>query len=406
MHDIELVTIGDEVLKGHTLNTNASWISQTLLDQGWKVHRHTTIADHPEEIAQVLQEALKRSRVIITTGGLGPTCDDLTRQTVAKVCNRPLQHDATIAQELHQRFGKNKVDESQTLVFEGADPIYNPIGTAYGAIIACKDATLILLPGVPGEMKAMFTAVLSHLETLLPTTGRFQVRQLHLVGLLEMAIDPILRDLKQEFPKLEVGIYPSQGTLTLRFMTQSPDSQAILTSCCERIRKNFSSHCFEASSGTLEEALHHAFLNSKKTLALAESCTGGAALARLVSIPGASAYLVGGVVTYSNALKEKILGVHPATLEHQGAVSQETALEMLSGILRTSQADFGGAITGIAGPDGGSCDKPVGTVWIAVGARGKPPHARLIRASGDRKNVISYSTNALFSDLLKIVDLF
>lgn len=406
MHDIELVTIGDEILKGHTLNTNASWISQALLDRGWKVHRHTTIADEPDAIAHALKEALARSRVVITTGGLGPTCDDVTRQVAAEVCGTRLRHDEKIAQELYRRFGKDHVAENQTLAFEGATLIDNPIGTAYGAMLACGEATLVLLPGVPGEMKAMFEAVLTFLQTTKAPSHRLHTQQLHLAGLSENKVDPLVRRLKEEFPSLEAGIYPAQGTLTLRFMTSAPEGETCLATCCERIKKDFAPYLFQAPHGTLEEALHHALLSRKKTLALAESCTGGTAMARLVGLPGASEYLLGGAVTYSNSLKEKILGVGPSTLQDHGAVSQETALEMLAGILQLSGADVGGAITGIAGPDGGSFEKPVGTVWIAVGAKGKAPKARLLNAPGDRKNVITYSANALFFELLKLVDLF
>lgn len=353
---IEILAIGNEILTGMTINSNAAYLSQKLEDEGWDVVRHTVLPDDPGSITMGLQEALDRSACVIATGGLGPTIDDITLPCAENI-------------------------------FEGEpQEIPNRVGSASGLIFKTEDKMLILLPGVPQEMQPMFEEnVLPYLYQELPIEEKRFQETFHLCLLKELEVDPFLRELKKHHPKMDIGIYPAYGTLTLRFRSFD---KAVLQRAKNQIEASFGKHIFHSKSGKIEEAVHNWFIAHKKTLACAESCTGGMIASKLTALVGASNYFLGSLVTYSNGLKEQLLGVSSETLKMKGAVSPETVHEMLAGLLKGTGADWGIAVSGIAGPAGGTLDKPVGTIWYAIGQKGKEAVLGAFLATGNRQIII------------------
>jgi nicotinamide-nucleotide amidase len=391
---IEIIAIGNEILLGQTLNTNVHFLSQQLKSLGYVVSRHTTLPDEPDPIREELSEALKRSSLVITTGGLGPTCDDLTRQIAAELFHSDFRYDESIAEDLRRRYGDNlRSLKDQATVPTKAEVLFNRVGTAPGLIFEKK---LILLPGVPQEMQALFLEqVVPFLQRHHPAPQR-AMTTLHFCLLIENQLDPILRELRQKHTEVSVGIYPGYGTVTIHlFGPTSKSLQPFLTA----LQEQFGTYLFPSSTGKIEEAIHEAFLSRKLTLALAESCTGGTMASHLTSLSGASQYFLGSFVVYSNALKQKILSVSEKTLQEKGAVSREAVTEMFEGLFNITTADFGIAVSGIAGPLGGTQEKPVGTIWAALGRRGEAPDIWTFRAKGNRETIILKTSNSLLGAL-------
>lgn len=404
---IEIIAIGNELLSGFTINTNASFISQALLEAGFLVSRHTVLPDDAERLEQGIKEALQRSDLIITTGGLGPTCDDISRHVVAKLFHSDFRYVPEIAEELQKRFGGNfpTIDDQATIPTK-ATLLKNTVGTAPGFIFRENDSTLIMLPGIPAEMKVMtMNHVIPYLKNTFGSALRSYGKRLNIFGLPEAAIDPLLRKLKDQHSHINFGIYPSQGTVGVHLTVESTDeteAMELLNPSYLEISKEFANHLFESASGRLEEAVHERFIRNKWTLSAAESCTGGSVAARLTQFPGSSKYFLGSIVAYSNALKTEFLGVPEELLKEKGAVSEEAVRAMLSGLFERTKSDFGIAVSGIAGPSGGTPEKPVGTVWCAVGKRDEETHVWKFIAHGNREMIIDRSVNALLGKLLRI----
>ncbi|MES2121708.1 MAG: nicotinamide-nucleotide amidohydrolase family protein [Chlamydiota bacterium] len=401
---IELVSIGDELLKGVTLNSNVAYIARKLQESGYDVARQLTLPDEKNAMAEGLREVLNRADLVISTGGLGPTLDDQTRAVAAELFGSDFRFDEQVAKELHRRFGDALSSlKDQATVPTKARVLLNSVGTAPGLIFAENGKTLILLPGVPLEMHSMFSEqVIPYLEKTAPSNSRKQVSELHFSILIENAVDPHLRKLCTLFPAVEAGIYPAWGTLSV--VLRSVDA-AQLKSFENELQKLFGAYAYVSSSGKIEEAVHAWFLENGKTLAFAESCTGGTMASHITALADASRYFLGSLVTYSNAMKERILGVSPETLKTQGAVSEETVREMLSGVFKQTDADYAIAVSGIAGPSGGSAQKPVGTIWAAIGERGKDPDVGTFIAKGNRQSIILSTTNQLLGALYRKVTL-
>ena len=351
---IEIASIGNELLLGNTINTNAAWIGRELAQRGFFVDRHSVFPDEKQAIRKGIEEALARAQLVLVTGGLGPTIDDLTRDAV------------------------------EGLFPETALSLKNSIGTAPGAFYFSKGKGLILLPGVPREMEQMF------LEEALPVMERVfnpKKQYIHSFSLSlfkETEIDGYLIDLKQAHPEIECGIYPARGTLQIVLRSDQP-----IDSVGKKLEEKFPTYVFPDRK--IEEAVHRELIARKKTLGLAESCTGGAIAARLSAIPDASYFLLGSIVAYSNDWKERFLNVAPETLSSQGAVSAATVEEMIEGIFSESKAEYAIAVSGIAGPGGGTIEKPVGTIYIGVGKRGERSDVGLIHAPKDRASAIDLS---------------
>ncbi len=370
---IELVTIGNEVLNGYTLNTNAQFIAQNLFQEGYKLLRETNVSDEPDELYQALDESLTRSNFVITTGGLGPTLDDISEEIAEK------------------------------LVKAKPSLIVNKLGSAPGLIFQKDGHSLIMLPGVPNEMRPMlFDSVIPLIKKLFPLKKRPFRRVLCFTRLPEIKVDPLLREFKERYPSLEFGIYPSLGLLQVHLYAIAEEekiAQELIKPAYEMLKTQFADHFFESSSGTIEGALHRLFIQKGWTLGIAESCTGGSIASRLTQLSGASQYFVGSIVSYSNESKIASLGVSKASIEQYGAVSQEVVQEMVLGASKVFNSDFNIAVTGVAGPSGGTDEKPVGTVWLAIYRKGKEPITWSIKARGHRGMVISWSVNEILGKL-------
>ncbi|MGI6110538.1 MAG: competence/damage-inducible protein A [Eubacteriaceae bacterium] len=373
----ELISVGTEILTGAILNTNARWLSEELSGMGINVRRETTVGDNPDRLEQSLRNAVEDSQLVILTGGLGPTQDDLTKETAARVFNKAMQLHPEIAEELQkwfeQRgFAMTENNLSQAMIPEGSTILPNPNGTAPGILIegevGGEHKMVFLLPGPPKEMTAMFDAQVRPL--LSQKSGQAVVSHYyHLTGIGESAAEDALLDLidGQTNPTLATYAKPDQVLVRL---TASADTDAqaerLLEEYDKIIQERLSAFIFTESRDTLIEAVGGQLLEQNQTIATAESCTGGLVSAELARIPGISASLKAGIVTYCNEMKEELLGVSHETLEQFGAVSPETAREMCEHARRITGADIGVSTTGIAGPGGAVPGKPVGLVYTGI----------------------------------------
>lgn len=399
--EIEIIAIGDEILFGNVVNTNASFLSRELKKLGYKVSEHKAISDDEKKIKQSIELALKDFDLVIMTGGLGPTFDDKTKKVASSFFGMELQKDETLANDLYSRFEKNKYKTEQALVPKGAIVLKNSIGTAPGLIFEKEAKSLILLPGVPHEMEQMFYEYL--IKYLL---DRFKLKKkifqtnVNICLKKEDDVEPLLERLRKMDKSVDIGIYPSFATLRVSFAVEGQDEKEALNKILplkKILEKEFEKYIFPSEYDTIQEAIRDIFISKKKTLALAESCTGGAVASSLTCLCNASLFLLGSVVSYSNEFKEDILKVSKNTLKDKGAVSNETVEEMVEGLFKITKADFSLAISGIAGPGGGSEKKPVGMVCFAIGQRGKKIDSGTIHLSGDRAFIIKYSVGFALS---------
>lgn len=403
--NIEIVAIGDEILKGMIVNTNAAEISSALYQAGYFVQRHEAISDEPQILKNTLKECLQRNRIVITTGGLGPTCDDHTRQIAAELFDSEMSYHTEVAEELKKRYGTLAISlENQATLPNKATILKNPVGTACGLVFHNSQSTLILMPGVPREMRLMLRDQLIPFLLKFFPPDRFATKTLHFSNLSESLIDPVLRQLQHTYPMIEFGIYPGHGVLavnvTVRAISSQAEGERLLEKPVAHLIQHFASHYYESPSGKIAEAVQNLFVDQGWSLSTAESCTGGGIAARLTQIPGASQYFLGTVVTYSDALKISLLGVSERSIKTHGAVSKEVVQEMIIGLMNTIHSDFGLAVSGIAGPDGGSIEKPVGTIWAAVMRRGDDsPHVWTFQAFGNREMIIEQTINGCLGKL-------
>lgn len=398
---IEILSIGNELLSGHTVNTNASAISQKLLSHGFAVDRVTYLPDEPTLLQEGIKEAMKRSSFLITSGGLGPTGDDLTRDIIAEIYGTSLFYDEEIAADLIERFGANLPTlKDQAMVPKGATIIQNTLGTAPGFILE-GEATTMVLPGVPSQMESMLGCVVAHLEK--HSLKKHAIETLYLALLSEQQVDPYLRTLEKENPGVQIGICPSYGVLSVYLHAEDAK---ILPPIRDKIAEKFRMHVYSISNKRIEVALHKWMVDHKKTLAAGESCTGGKIASTLTAHAGSSDYFLGSIVSYSNHLKESALGVSLETLKVHGAVSQEVVIEMAKGVKRLTGADYILTTSGIAGPSGGTPDKPVGTVWMAIVTPEKTFTGLLPikHSAGKRGLVIDYAVTYLLASLYRFLN--
>ena len=396
----EVIAIADEILKGIVINSNSTFISAALGKIGVKVHRHTVFPDQPQVLKQGFADALTRADLVICTGGLGPTLDDLTRSVAADLFSSGFVFKQDIAEDLVRRYGPSLVSlQDQATVPEKAFVLRNTVGTAPGFIFQEKEKMLVLLPGVPLEMEAMLeNEVLPFLRQHLPDQARYVSENIFFCHLTEMMLDPILRTIQEQFPSMDIGVYPGYGTLSVTF--RSLDSCA-LSLAKQQIVDAFPTYVFSSKQGKIEDALIDLLRSKKKTVCFAESCTGGLLSHKLVALPGASDVFIGSLVTYSNALKEKVLNVSASSLQQHGSVSAEVVREMLTGAFAVSGADYVIAVSGIAGPSGASEDNPIGTVWAAIGEKNHPPEVFNLQFQGTRQVIMLSTTHRLLGSLYR-----
>lgn len=368
----EIISVGTEILLGDIVNTNAVFLAQQLAELGYGVYYQTVVGDNPERLAQVVSRAKERSNIVLLTGGLGPTDDDLTKQTVASVFADTLVLDEVELEKLESFFATRGVpmaenNKKQAMMPKKGEKLPNENGTAPGVMFVDGDSTAFLMPGPPSEMKPMF---LSQVKPRL-MKGQAQTIHsltLHIAGIGESDLETLVYDLLQsENPT--AALYAKTGEVHLRITARADTVEQAEKMCQEKadtFRKILQHKIYSENNDDLETTVVKIIAGQHKMLATAESCTGGLLSQRITSVPGSSAMFGFGVCTYSNEMKQKILGVSDQTLEKFGAVSQQTAKEMATGSMQFAGADYGVGITGLAGPDGGSQEKPVGLVYIAV----------------------------------------
>jgi nicotinamide-nucleotide amidase len=372
-----ILSTGDELTTGRTLDTNANFIADQLVGVGIDVVGLLVVGDYPERIAWVWRQALEQADVVLCTGGLGPTADDLTTETVAAVAGVPLRMEEAVGDRIRQMFaamGRTMPENNlkQALFPEGATIIANGLGTAPGfrLPIATAHGTVhgIVMPGVPREMKQMFAAeVLPWLVQARGGVDEYRSHTFQTFGISESALDELVTGVLDP-AETRLAFRAAFPQISLRVTVQGPPGEVDrrLEAAAAALRARLGPYCYGEGNTTMEAEVGRLLTAAGATIAVAESCSGGLIGHRLTDVPGSSAYVLADVVAYQNAVKESVLGVPGATLAEHGAVSRETAEAMARGVRQLVGATYGLATTGIAGPDGGTPDKPVGTVCIAL----------------------------------------
>jgi nicotinamide-nucleotide amidase len=387
-----LFAVGSELLGPLRSDTNSVWLTERLLEAGVEVVERATVADEHELLESALRAALDGADVVITTGGLGPTADDLTREAAAAALGRRLVRDPGIVEDLRARFARwgrsmPAVNEKQGDVIEGAVALDNPRGTAPGQRIEHEGRLLVLLPGPPGEMKPLFER---HVLPGLHARGRVVRRRvLRIAAMGESQVDEIVAPLYQGVENPRTTILGTPGQIELHLVgagASGREAEERIESLARGLRERLPGRIFSEDGRELPEVVAGLLLERGLSLSVAESCTGGLLSARLTDVPGASGFLDRSFVTYSNRSKVEELGIDAGLLERRGAVSAEVAAAMAAGARRVAEAKVGIGITGIAGPDGGTDEKPVGLVFVALdGVAGTS--ARQVRFPGGRERV-------------------
>lgn len=372
--DAEIIAVGSELLTPQRTDTNSLYLTEKLNSLGILVRYKTIVGDSQDDLAAVLRSALARSSLIILTGGLGPTEDDLTRDVVAKVLNRPLHEVAQIRQRIQERFNRlgRLMPENnlrQALVPEGAEWLENLQGTAPGIWVEHQDRILLLLPGPPRELEPMFDAAcVPRLERVSPGE-RIRTRVYKVVGLPESEVDHRIAPIYREYRNPSTTILATPGTIEVHLSARAAtdaEAEAMLSELGDKIELTLGDHVYSSKGESLEEVVGMYLVMRRKTVAVAESCTGGLLAERLTRTAGSSIYFLGGMVCYSNELKTKLGGVPAPLIEAHGAVSQPVAQALAEGARARMGAAIGVGVTGIAGPSGGTPEKPVGLVFVAL----------------------------------------
>ena len=396
----EIITIGDEILIGQIVDTNAAYIAQRLNAAGVTVSERSSVGDRAEQITRAIEQSMQRCDLVILTGGLGPTKDDITKTTLAKIFGGEMRTDERVKEHVRSMLALrgiefNELNRSQAEVPESCEVLFNAHGTAPGMWFERDGKVVISLPGVPFEMRHLMED-----EVLPRLKSRFSLRQvvhrtLITAGIAESMLAARIAEWEDALPDyLRLAYLPAPNIVRLRLSAYDVDGQRAEREIEEQFRlleQIIPDNIVGFEGATLQEQVHNLLLESGKTLAVAESCTGGSISAKFTAMAGASAYFLCGVTAYANEAKRDLLGVDAALIERHGAVSEEVARSMAEGARRVSGADFAVATTGIAGPTGGSEQKPVGTVWFAVASeRGT---VAMMRNSGtDRGQVIDRAT--------------
>jgi len=371
---IEIIATGAELLTPYFQDTNSLFLTERLNDLGMEVSYKTIVGDDWDDLALSIKQALSRAHIIIAMGGLGPTKDDRTREAFATVLERKLIFNKELLQRIEERFklrglSMPEVNKKQSYVIDGAEILENRNGTAPGLWLDTGSNKIVLLPGPPHELKPMFDkSVRPHLQEFkMDYTAR---KVLKITGLTESKIETLILDLYPDDPNLRLTTLAHPGQIEIHLSSHSKKSQEQADKKAQNLEKNIlerlKENVFSTSGEELEEVVGNLLRLNKKTLAVAESCTGGLIGHRLTDVPGSSDYFLQGVVAYSNHAKINALGVSPALIEKHGAVSSQVAEVMSQGIREKAQSSLGIGVTGIAGPSGGTPEKPVGLVYIAL----------------------------------------
>ncbi len=372
----EIISIGTELLLGKTVNTNAAYLSKKFAALGIDLFYHTTVGDNRIRLFTVLKRALHRSDIVITTGGLGPTVDDLTLEIIAQATQSKLTLNPVVLKEIKEHFHRRhipmpKSNIRQALIPDRTDRVLkNEVGTAPGLIILYEKKVLIALPGVPQELKPMMERdVIPYLAKHFAREWVIVSRAIRTTGLAESQVNQKLKDILKLKPPVTVGIYAHTESVDLNITAKAKlksQAEKSIKPVESKIRWRLKEYIYGTDRQTLEEVLAKGLNKAKKTIAIAESCTGGLISKRLTNVSGSSKYFPLGVVVYSNQAKQSLLGVPAQVLKKFGAVSKETAQLLAKNIKQLAKTDLGLGVTGIAGPGGATKEKPVGLVYIAL----------------------------------------
>lgn len=378
-----LLSIGTELTRGELINTNAAWLAEELTKLGFEVVEHATVDDDEDRIIAALRRFSQSHGVIVVTGGLGPTSDDRTTAAAARAAGLRLRRDPSVVEDIRRKFeafGRVMPESNakQADFPEGASILPNPVGTAPGFTMRIDAARFFFVPGVPREMKHIFA------ESIVPAIAALAERRTHQVriktfGMTESGVAQALRGLEEEFAGLTLGYrahFPEIEVKVHARASSAAEAERLSQTVADKVRTILGDAVFGSEADTFAEVVGNTLRDRGKTLAIAESCTGGQVGEMLTRVPGASNYLLLDAVVYSNSAKEAVLGVSPELLRAHGAVSSESAAAMAEGVLRVAGADLAVSITGVAGPGGGTDEKPVGTVWFGLARKGEPTITR------------------------------
>lgn len=403
----EIIAIGSELLTPDRTDTNSLWLTEKLNGIGVEVKLKTIVGDDDARLEEAIKDALRRSRVVITTGGLGPTEDDITRKIAARAMGRRLLFNEKVLaaiSQLFERMGRSMPDinSRQAMVIEGAEVLDNPHGTAPGMYIEHDKCAVVLLPGPPREIRPMFEAFVQ--PKLAAKAGDVRVvrRILRVAGMGESAVDERIAPVYTQYKNPQTTILFNRSEIEIHLTAQAKteqEAELLLDGLAGQIEERLGDAIFAFRGETMEEVVGLRLAVGGFTLAVAESCTGGLIAQRLTEIPGSSVYFMEGVVAYSNDAKIRSLGVDPEVILRHGAVSAPVAEAMAEGIRRRADTDFGLAVTGIAGPGGGTEEKPVGLVFIALADDAHIEHRKLM-LPGDR-HLIRWRASQAALDLLR-----
>ena len=403
----EIIAIGSELLAPDRTDTNSLWLTEQLNRLGIEVKLKTIVGDDDARLEETIKDAVRRSKVVITTGGLGPTEDDITRKITARALGRRLLLDEEVLAEIRERFKSYGVvmperNSRQAMVIEDAVVLSNPNGSAPGMFLDHQGTAIVLLPGPPREMRPMFQNHVA--ERLAGRAGNVRVvrRMLRVAGMGESAVDEKIAPIYTQYDNPVTTILFNQSEIEVHFTARGrteAEANALLDRLSAQVEERLGNAVFSFAGETMEQVVGLKLSLGGYTLSVAESCTGGLLAQRLTDVPGSSKYFIEGVVTYANDAKTRALGVEPMLLLEHGAVSAPVAEAMAEGIRKRAGTDFGIAITGIAGPDGGTEEKPVGTVFIALSDDVKTEHRKL-HLPGDRQ-LVRWRASQAALDLLR-----
>lgn len=372
-HTVEILSVGTELLLGNIANTDAQILSQGLSQLGLNVYYHTVVGDNPQRVRAAVDAAKKRADIIITTGGLGPTCDDLTKNVLAEAFGKQLVFDAPSAERIRSYFsrvGRPMTDNNlqQAMLPEGCTVLSNDWGTAPGCAFQAEGVHVIMLPGPPSECRPMFYhRAVPYLQSL--SEGVIASHTLKMFGIGESAMESQLRDQMNAMSNPTLAPYAKEGECELRVTAKAAtdeEAQALLKPTVEQLKRQFGSKVYGVDVSSLEEVVERLLKEKHMTLGVAESCTGGLMAKRLTDLPGASQVFKGGIVSYTNEVKAGVLGVPQHLLDQFGAVSAEVAQAMAEGARRVLNCDIALSSTGVAGPDPDDRNHEVGTMFVAI----------------------------------------
>ena len=401
----EIISVGTEILLGDILNTNAQFLAKELASLGIDVYHQSVVGDNEDRLLKLFEESLNRSDIVITTGGLGPTKDDLTKEIAAKYFGQELVFNENSWQKIKLYFEKlGKIpsinNEKQAYFPKEAIILENNNGTAPGAILKKDKKTIILLPGPPREMKLMYEeSVKPYLKNL--SKEIMVSKTLKFFGIGESSLEEELMDLINQQSNPTIAPYAKESEVTLRITAKAKnyeEAMKLINPVVLEIEDRVGKYLYSKDNKNLEDVLVEELMKNNLTISVAESCTGGMVSSTLINYPGISSVFMEGCVTYSNDAKIKSLNVKKETLDKFGAVSKETAMEMAKGIADRYKTNIGISTTGIAGPEGGSADKPVGLVYFGIYINGKLTYKRYI-FNGDRQQIRLRATKTLLNDL-------